>query len=64
MKAHAPSRNAGLLCLLLFVLGLVGYIVPLGHIAYVGPALKLINHAAVYLLMIGYGVLLAAVYVL
>jgi hypothetical protein len=64
MKAHAPSRNAALLCLVLFVLGVLGHFVPLGHIAYVGPALRFINHAAVYLLIVGYAVLLAAVYVL
>ena len=64
MKAHAPSRNASLLCLLLFIVGTVGYFVPLGHIAYVGSILKYLNHAAVYVLMSGYGILLLAVYVL
>ncbi len=64
MKAHAPSRNAGLICLLLFALGTIGYLVPLGHVAYVGAALRLLNHFAVYLLMAGYGLLLLAVYIL
>ena len=70
MGFFSPHSNPSIKFLLvnftvtLFVLGLVGYFVPLGHIAYVGSALKLINHSAVYLLMIGYGVLLAAVYVL
>ena len=64
MKGHAPSRNAGLICILLFVLGTIGYFVPLRHVAYVGPLLALLNHAAVYLLIGGYALLLLAVYVL
>jgi hypothetical protein len=64
MKPHAPSRNAGLICILLFVLGLVGYFIPPRHMAFIGPLLGLINHAAVYLLIAGYSLLLLAVYVL
>ncbi len=64
MKPHAPSRKAGLFCLLLFVLGMAGYFLPLGHVAYVGAVLKLVNHLSVYLLMAGYGLLLLAVYIL
>lgn len=64
MKAHAPSRNTALICLVLFILGLIGMFVPLGHIQYVGPYLKFINHAATYLLIGGYGLLLASVYIL
>lgn len=64
MRAHAPSRNAGLICLLLFVLGLIGYFVPLGHLPYVGPVLGILNQIDVYLLMVGYALLLLAVYIL
>lgn len=64
MKPHTPSRNAGLICLLLFVLGLVGYFVPLGHLPYVGSILGVLNQIDVYLLMVGYALLLLAVYVL
>ena len=64
MKAHAPSRNTALICLLVFILGLIGVFVPLAHIQYIGPYLKFINHIAVYLLIGGYGLLLAAVYIL
>ena len=64
MKAHTPSRNTALICLILFILGLIGMFVPLGHIHYIGPYIKFINHLAVYLLIGGYGLLLAAVYIL
>jgi len=64
VKAHAPSRNTALICLLVFILGLIGVFVPLAHIQYIGPYLKFINHIAVYLLIGGYGLLLAAVYIL
>lgn len=64
MKAHAPSKNTALICLLLFVLGLIGLFVPLWHIHYIGPYIKFVNHIAVYLLIGGYGLLLAAVYIL
>jgi len=64
MKSHAPSRRTALVCLVVFIVGLIGFFVPLGHIAYVGPALKFINHYAVYLLIAGYGLLLTAVYIL
>lgn len=60
----APSRKAGLLCLLLFVLGVIGYIVPLGGVPYAGPVLNILNQVDVYLLIFGYGLLLLAVYVL
>ena len=64
MKAHTPSRNTALICLMVFVLGLIGWFVPLAQIHYIGPYLKFINHIAVYLLIGGYGLLLAAVYIL
>lgn len=64
MRAHAPSRKTAVICLILFALGLIGYFIPLRHIAYVGPVLYLLNQAAVYLLIGGYGLLLLAVYVL
>ena len=64
MKAHSPSRNTALICFILFVIGLIGIFVPLAHIQYIGPYLKFINHVAVYLLIGGYGLLLAAVYIL
>ena len=64
MKAHAPSRNTALICLIVFILGLIGWLIPLGHIHLIGPYLKFINQIAVYLLIGGYGLLLAAVYIL
>lgn len=60
----APSRRAGMLCLLLFVLGVIGYFVPLGGVPYAGPVLNILNQVDVYLLIFGYGLLLLAVYVL
>jgi hypothetical protein len=64
VKAHAPSRNTALLCLIVFILGLVGVFVPLGHIQYIGPYINFISHIAVYMLIGGYGLLLAAIYIL
>lgn len=64
MKAHTPSRNTALICLILFILGLIGMFIPLAHIQVVGTYLKFINQIAVYLLIGGYGLLLAAVYIL
>jgi len=64
LKAHAPSRNTALIALILFVLGVIGVFVPLGHIHYVGEFLHVVNRIAVYLLIGGYGLLLAAVYIL
>ena len=64
MKAHTPSRNTALICLIVFILGLIGVFVPLAHIQYIGPYIKFINHLATYLLIGGYGLLLAAVYLL
>jgi len=64
VKAHTPSRNTAFICLIVFVLGLIGLFVPLGQIHYIGTYLKFINHIAVYLLIGGYGLLLAAVYIL
>jgi len=49
---------------MVFVLGLIGWFVPLAQVHYIGPYLKFINHIAVYLLIGGYGLLLAAVYIL
>lgn len=64
MKAHAPKGNIALICLVVFLLGLTGLYVPLGSIQYIGPYIKFINHIAVYLLIGGYGLLLAAVFIL
>jgi uncharacterized membrane protein len=64
MKASAPSRNTALICLILFILGILGYFVPMGHIAYVGSVLHVFNRIAVPLLIGGYALLLLAVYVL
>jgi hypothetical protein len=64
MKAHTPSRNTALICLILFILGLIGLFVPLASIHVIGQYLHFINHIAVYLLIGGYGLLLAAVYIL
>ena len=60
----APSRKAGLICLLLFMLGLLGLFVPLSGVPYIGSALAFVNQFAVYLLLFGYGLLLLAVYVI
>ena len=64
MRPHTPSRRATLISLLLFVIGLIGLFIPLGGIAVIGPVLHVINQLAVYLLIGGYGLLLAAVYIL
>ena len=32
MRAHAPSRNTALICLIIFILGLFGTFVPLAQI--------------------------------
>jgi hypothetical protein len=59
----APSRNAGFICLLLFIVGVIGFFVPLGGIPYLGPVLQILNHVDVYVLMAGYGLLLLTVYI-
>ena len=59
----APSRNAGFICLLLFIVGVIGFFVPLGGIPYAGPVLQTINQIDVYILMFGYGLLLLSVYI-
>ena len=64
MKASAPSRKSAFISLLLFIIGLIGLFIPLGHIAYLGPMLQVINQLAVYLLIGGYGLLLLSVYIL
>lgn len=64
MKARTPGRRAALISLVLFIVALIGVFVPLGGIAVIGPFLKIINQIAVYLLIGGYGLLLAAVYIL
>lgn len=64
MRARAPTRQTAFICLLLFIIGLVGLFIPLGHIAIVGPVLAIINTIAKYLLIGGYALLLLAVYVL
>jgi lipoprotein signal peptidase len=60
----APSRKTGLLCLVIFVLALIGAFVPLGHLPYVGAAFGLVNHYHEWLLIAGYALLLLAVYIL
>jgi hypothetical protein len=63
MRAHAPSRKTAMICLILFVLGLIGVFIPLGHVAVLGPVLHLVNQLAVYLLIGGYGLLLVSIYI-
>ncbi len=53
-----------MLCLVIFILALIGMFVPLGHLPYAGGALGLINHYHEWLLLAGYGLLLLAVYIL
>lgn len=60
----APNRKTGLLCLLIFILALIGIFVPLGHVPYIGAALGLINVYHEWLLIVGYTLLLLAVYIL
>lgn len=64
MRPRTPSRRTAMVCLVIFIVGLIGLFIPMGHIAYVGQILKYINHYAVYLLIAGYGLLLTAVYIL
>ena len=59
----APSRNAGVICLLLFIVGVIGFFVPLDGIPYAGPVLQILNQIDVYILMVGYGLLLLTVYI-
>jgi hypothetical protein len=59
-----PSRKTGLLCLVIFVLALIGMFVPLGHLPYAGNVLGLVNHYHEWLLIAGYGLLLLSVYIL
>ena len=60
----APSRKTSLLCLAIFVLGMVGAFVPMGHVPYVGPSLTVVNHYHEWLLMSGYALLLLATFIL
>ena len=64
MNPRTPGRRAALISLVLFAVALIGYFVPLGGIPGIGPYLKFINQVAVFLLIGGYGLLLAAVYIL
>ncbi len=57
----SPKRKTALICLILFIVGIIGYFVPLHGIPIVG---SFVNNYAIYLLMGGYGVLLAAIYIL
>ncbi len=59
----APSRNAGLICLLVFIVGMIGFFVPLGGIPYLGAVLQILNHIGIYILMAGYGLLLLTIYI-
>lgn len=59
----APSRNAGFICLLLFIAGVIGFFVPLGGVPYAGPVLQILNEVGVYILMVGFGLLLLTVYI-
>jgi len=60
----APSSKTGLLCLAIFVLALIGLFVPLGHLPYVGAAFGLVSEYRELLLIVGYALLLLAVYIL
>lgn len=60
----APSRKTGLLCLVIFIVALIGVFVPLGHLPYVGAALALANRYHEGLFIAGYALLLLAVYIL
>jgi hypothetical protein len=60
----APSRKTGLLCLVIFILALIGVFVPLGHLPYVGAGLGLVNQYHEWVLIAGYALLLLAVYIL
>jgi hypothetical protein len=60
----APSRKTGLLCLILFVIAMLGAFVPMGHLPYVGPGLTLVNRYYEWLLMSGYALLLLATFML
>ncbi|MFL6581976.1 MAG: hypothetical protein ACJ8G2_14625 [Burkholderiales bacterium] len=60
----APSRKTGLLCLVVFVIAMVGAFVPMGHLPYVGSGLTLVNHYHEWLLMSGYALLLLATFIL
>lgn len=60
----APNRKIGLLCLLVFILALIGVFVPLAHVPYAGAALGYINLYHEWLLIAGYALLLLAVYIL
>jgi hypothetical protein len=53
-----------LLCLLIFVVALVGTFVPLGHLPYLGTVFGLVNHYHEWLLIAGYALLLLAVFML
>jgi len=57
----SPKRRTALICLILFIAGVIGYFIPLHGIPIVG---SFVNHYAVYLLIGGYGLLLAAIYIL
>jgi len=59
----APSRNAGFICLLLFVAGGIGFFVRLGGVPYAGPVLQILNEIGAYILMVGYGLLLLTIYI-
>lgn len=56
-----PKKRTALICLILFVVGVIGYFIPLYEIPVIG---SFINRVAVYVLVAGYGLLLAAIYVL
>jgi hypothetical protein len=43
--------------------GVIGFFVPLGGIPYAGPVLQILNQIDVYILMVGYGLLLLTVYI-
>ena len=60
----APNRKTGLLCLVIFIVALIGMFVPLGHLPYAGTALGLVNHYHEWLLLAGNGLLLLAVFIL
>ena len=49
---------------MIFILALIGLFVPLGHLPYVGAAFGLISEYRELLLIVGYALLLLAVYIL
>ena len=60
----APSGKTGVVCLVVFIIAMIGAFVPMGHVPYIGSGLTLVNHYHEWLLMSGYALLLLAIYIL